>query len=119
MLQHVSCAFAFLGTHGDSSDRPQTPDQALRLPDWPQYDAAMRGELASTDKKDSYTLTDLPPGANTMLSALGGFFPRNLMLMGVSLSTKPGLLLRVIPRRMVPTSKLCMLPSSTPPALGC
>ncbi|CAM9558163.1 unnamed protein product [Heterosigma akashiwo] len=32
-LQNMSNAFAFLGTHGDSTDRPQGPDDARLLPD--------------------------------------------------------------------------------------
>ncbi|CAN0037528.1 unnamed protein product, partial [Heterosigma akashiwo] len=46
--------------------RPQSPAQARRLPDWPEWEAALHGELASLDKKNSCTLTDLPSGANVI-----------------------------------------------------
>ncbi|CAM9689212.1 unnamed protein product [Heterosigma akashiwo] len=67
MLQHVSNAFAFLGTHGDSVDRPCGPTEACRLPDWPEWEAALHGELPTLNKKNSYTLTDLPPGATNVI----------------------------------------------------
>ncbi|CAM9686719.1 unnamed protein product, partial [Heterosigma akashiwo] len=34
--------------------------------DWPQWQEALHGETDSLGKKNSYTLTDLPPGANVV-----------------------------------------------------
>ena len=66
MLQNVSNAFAFLGTHGESAERPRSPEDAPRLPDWPQWQEALHSEFDSLAGKDTYTLVDLPPGANVI-----------------------------------------------------
>ena len=63
----MSNAFAFLGTHGDSSDRlPAGPAEARGLPDWPEWQGAIEGELSSIAEKGTYTLVDLPPDANVI-----------------------------------------------------
>ena len=63
----MSNAFAFLGTHGDSSDRlPAGPAEARGLPDWPEWKGAIEGELDSIAEKGTYTLVDLPPDANVI-----------------------------------------------------
>ena len=59
--------FAFLSTHGDSTDRlPRSPDEARRLPDWPAWQDAIDGELNSITNKNTYTLVDRPPNANVI-----------------------------------------------------
>ncbi|CAM9882426.1 unnamed protein product, partial [Heterosigma akashiwo] len=65
-LQNTSNAFAFLGTHGESTDRPQGPDDAKLLPDWPEWQGALQGELDNITGKNTYTLVDRPPGANVI-----------------------------------------------------
>ena len=62
----MSKDFAFLGTHGESTDRPQGPDDAQLLPDWPEWQGALRGELNSITGKNTYTLVDRPPYANVI-----------------------------------------------------
>ena len=63
----MSNAFAFLGTHGDSTDRlPQSPGEARRLPDWPEWRDALNGKLSSITDKNTYTLVDRPPNANVI-----------------------------------------------------
>ena len=62
----MSNAFAFLGTHGESTDRPEGPEQAQLLPDWPEWKGALHGELGSLTNKNTYTLVDRPPGANVI-----------------------------------------------------
>ena len=62
----MSNAFAFLGTHGESTDRPQGPDDAKLLPDWPEWKGALQGERSSITSKGTYTLVDRPPGVNVI-----------------------------------------------------
>ncbi|CAM9386001.1 unnamed protein product, partial [Heterosigma akashiwo] len=50
----------------ESTDRPEGPDTARLLPDWPQWQEALHGELGALTGKNTYTLVDRPPGANVI-----------------------------------------------------
>ena len=64
-LQIISCAFAFLGTHSESSDRPWGLAQACRLSDGEPYQQAMLSELGSMMKENRVgDLVNPPEGAN-------------------------------------------------------
>jgi len=65
-LRNLSTAFAFLGTHSESSSNPWGPNQARRLPDGDAYQQAVLKQMGSMETHNVKELVDLPPGANVI-----------------------------------------------------